>query len=95
MKVKKGKNKNLAAKKLNLNIAKINKLIKKYELNFNMFEIKQAADLINHNNFLSRIGLDEDPYKAALEQSKNYYAFIYYILEMIRTGILEVDYEGN
>ena len=91
MKLKKGQNKNLAAKKLNLNITKINKLIKKYGLDVNMLEIKQAEDLINHNNYLSRLGLDEQPFKTALEENENYYEFIYYILEMLRVGILEVE----
>lgn len=90
MKIIEGQNMKFFSKR-KLNINKINKVIKKYELDDKLVELNQTAKLICENNYLSRIGMDEEPFRMAIEQSKDYYEFIYYILEMLRTGILNIE----
>lgn len=90
MKIKEGPNAKFFSKR-KLNFTKINGYVKKYKLTDKLFELNQTANLLIENDYLSRIGLDEEPYRWAIEKSGNYYEFVYYIIEMLRNGILAID----
>lgn len=90
MKIKEGPNAKFFSKR-KLNFNKINKYVKKYKLTDKLFELNQTANLLIDNNYLSRIGLAEEPYRWAIEKSGNYYEFVYYIIEMLSTGVLTIE----